>query len=65
MQKSESHASMDLVRAQEAAKILCVSGSLFRKLMLKGEGPPSIPMGCSRLFSVASLHRWMMDRESK
>jgi predicted DNA-binding transcriptional regulator AlpA len=56
---------MDLVRAQEAAKILCVSGSLFRKLMLKGEGPPSIPMGCSRLFSVASLHRWMMDRESK
>jgi predicted DNA-binding transcriptional regulator AlpA len=68
MQKSESAApaspaAAEWVRAGDATKILGISYSLFHKLMLRGEGPPSIKLGGSRLFSVDTLRAWMKERE--
>jgi predicted DNA-binding transcriptional regulator AlpA len=69
MQKPEAAAptcpaTTEWVRVADAAKILGVSCSLFHKLMLRGEGPPSIKLGASRLFSVTTLRAWMKEREA-
>lgn len=66
MQKPEdaTPAPAEWVRVGDAVKILGVSYSLFHKLVLRGEGPPSIKLGGSRLYSVVTLRAWMKEREA-
>lgn len=62
---STFHPPADFVRARAAASILGISYSFFRVLLRRGEGPPSIRLGRTRLFNVASLQAYMKAREAQ
>ena len=53
----------EFLRGPDSARFLGVSYSHFRALVRKGEGPPSVPLGRAKLFSVHSLREFMRARE--
>jgi excisionase family DNA binding protein len=51
------------VDLQNAARLLGVSDSHLEKLVRAKNGPPITWLGARRLFRVASLERWLRERE--
>jgi excisionase family DNA binding protein len=47
----------------QSAKLLGISRALLYKLMMKGEGPPTIRFGRSVRILLASLQGWAEQRE--
>ena len=64
MQESPASEHAEFLRPRATAKFLNISHAHLRRLMLRGEAPPSTSLGKVRLFSVTTLKAWMRERET-
>ena len=63
IQATQPAVQPEFVRAPGAARFLNVSYSHFRSLIRKGEGPPAIHLGRTKLFAVETLRKFMAAKE--
>lgn len=48
-----------------AAQIVGISERHLKRILAKGEGPPSVRLGRRRLFMPETLRAWLKSREGK
>lgn len=56
---------LELLPSSRIARAIGMHPDTFRRKIERGDGPPCVMFGGSRLFRLATVRRWIAEQESR